>query len=150
MGNLSASNHARKLKKRLRRNHILQAFIEPHTSRQAEKLHQVSRNCYTNAVAELSREGYIKAYGFSDEPYNPIMWQAIKFDYREEGVDYDKEPTKIIVENKPKKPYLGLSEAVYSHNSDHEDLAKKYKAQNKQAREDKKSARVWAGIAEYA
>ena len=150
MNNLSPSNHARKVQKRLRRNHILQAFIEPRTILQAETLHGISRNSYVNAVRELYNEGYIKQAGNSECRYKTIMWQAIKLDYREEGVDYDKEPTKIIVENKPKKPYLGLSEAVYSHNSDHEDLAKKYKAQNKQAREDKKSARVWAGIAEYA
>ena len=150
MNNLSQSNYARKVQKRLRRNYILQAFIEPRTYRQAEALHGISKNGYTNTVRDLVEEGYIKNAGVMEYGHKDIMWQAIKFDYREEGIDYDNPPAKIRAEKIPIVPYVGLEQAHYVHNASHEYLQEKYRAQNKKTREDKKSARVWAGVAEYA
>ena len=143
MKNISPSNHARKVLKRLRRNHILQAFIEPRTYRQVEALYGLSRDAYTNTVRELVDEGYIKNAGVWKKGQKDKLWQAIKFDYREEGIDYDNPPA-IIVEKPPVADYIGLGQAVYSHNINDDHFKDKYKSQVS-----KKSARVWAGIAEY-
>ena len=147
MNNISLTNHARKLKKRIRRNQILQDFREPSTYKQAQA-DGISRSSYTNTVRKLVEEGYIKNAGVLEGGYNDILWQAIKFDYREEGIDYDNTPPKIIEEKIP--PYIGLGQAVYVHNSSHAYLQEKYRAQSKKTREDKKKTRVWPGIVDYA
>ena len=149
MKNISPSNHARKVLKRLRRNHILQAFIEPRTYRQVEALYGLSRDAYTNTVRELLDEGYIKNAGVWKNGQKDKLWQAIKFDYREEGIDYEN-PPKPRAEKPPVAPYIGLGQAVYSHNADSDYFKEKYRDQNKKTRKDKKSARVWAGASEYA
>lgn len=141
--------HAKKLLKRQRRNAILEGFREPKTIQELESLHNKAKNIYTNTVRDLFQNGYLKQVGISEVKGRPIIWQAIKFDYREEGVDYEIEPTVSVRQNLAYKPHEGLSNPVYRHNPDHEHFKTLYRQQNQQARSEYKSAKVWASVAEF-
>lgn len=146
--NFSATIHARKVAKRLRRNYILEGLREPKTIQQLELLHGIKRNLYTSTVFQLLIENYVEKFAISDEKGRATIWKALKFDYCEEGVDYDAPVTVEVPSNKiePEKPYIGLAQAHYIHNSAHSHLAKKYKETERLTTKERKSLRVYAGI----
>ena len=146
---LSAPLLARKIKKRDRYNKILNAMREPITCMQLEKKFNFKTNSMTTIVANFKRDGYVILVGkaSNDTLTNRVnVWQAVKFDYFEEGVDYEyftrleKEEESLSSE-----PPVGLESAVYVHNANHAYFAKKYQEQGQQARREWKSPKVYAG-----
>jgi hypothetical protein len=74
------------------------------------------------------------------------IWQAIKFDYFEEGVDYEyftrlEEEVEVVASKIP----LGLEAKVYRHNAEDAYYRAKYKQQASQARSEYKSPKNYAG-----
>lgn len=147
--NFEAATHARKIRKRERYNKILSGLRKPLTTIKLEILHGVTRNLYSEAIRRLCNEGYIQNMGVSDEKSRPYLWQAIKFDYREEGVDYDRPITAVLQDRTPEKPHTGLEQAHYVHNPNHSYYRKKYNLLDQERRKERKSPKVYAGILDY-
>ena len=132
------SNLTRKRKKRERINKMLDSLRTPKTCQQLEKDLGAERNYFTKQLVALFLTGHVVIVG---RQWKANIWQAIKFDYREDDVDYEIEPTVLVRQ--------GLQQSVYKHNPDHEHFKALYRQQSQQARSEYKSARVWPGVAEF-
>jgi len=145
MINLAAHIHAKKINKRNRFNRILEGLREPKTCQQLEDDLGASRNYFTHSVTMLADAGYVKLIKPRSKFQASNVWQAINFDYREDGIDYDQEPKLFMQQQSPNEPYVGLAAPVYRHNPNHKHFIPKYTEQSQQARREWKSDKVYAG-----
>jgi predicted transcriptional regulator len=141
---------ARKIKKRARYNLILDAMRSPITCAELEASLNLTKNCLTTIVSNLHKEGYVILLRTANKKTyetRGALWQAIKFDYVEVGVDYEyftrlEEKDEVIAS----KPIAGLEAKVYRHNAEDAYYRAKYKQQASQARSEYKSPKNYAGV----
>jgi hypothetical protein len=127
---LSEKQAERKERKYSYRNEILQYFKEPHT------IPEWRAACFTTSnwvVTELSGDGFLKIIG----TVNNGRYKAINI-YKTVIEFYDE---SLVVKKPPKVITFGLL--------DRKDMHEKYRLQNRQAREERKSARVQPNSVNY-
>lgn len=129
----------RKLNKRNRYNKILAQFVEPnYRSRAAKELDMGENGIPHEIIIALALNGCIVQAG---KLMQAQLWQATGKPYFEMGVDYD-----AVKESPPKEE---LPVGHYVHNPDSKENIEKYRAQSKQTRDERKSARVYVGCVQY-
>lgn len=143
MSNLQAHIIQKKRQKRERFNRLLEGLREPRTCQQLEDDLGATRNYFTHAVTMLADYGYVKKVGNIGRTN---IWQAISFDYREDGMDYE---SPISFYQAPTLTPTTLADAVYRHNPD--DFRDKHNDTSALLRRERKSPRVWvSGAQTYA
>ncbi|MES2636652.1 MAG: hypothetical protein V4605_04945 [Pseudomonadota bacterium] len=141
MSNLTRHIHQKKINKRERFNKILEGLREPKTCQQLENMQNATRNYYTHAVRMLADAGYVICVGETIGCNPANIWQAIHFDYREHGIDYDALPD---ADYQPPTPITTLADPVYRHNPDN--YSEAYAETARQMRAHRKSPKVHIGI----
>lgn len=127
------SNLTRKRKKRERINRMLDSLRTPKTCQQLERDLGAERNYFTKQLVALFLTGHVVIVGTQ---WKANIWQAVKFDYREEDIDYEP----VII----KTPINTLADAVYRH--DPERHAQQYKDTSKLVRDNRQYTKIGIGI----
>jgi hypothetical protein len=135
-----------KIKKRDRYNKILEVLREPHTVEQLESILSSNPHSMKTFINNLRLQGYIKVVGVVINQSRAYIWQAVKFEYSEEGVDYNQ-PAMDFVEVTDST--ASLADAHYVHNPNA--YAAKMIETSRQTRAERKSPRVYvSGAQTYA
>lgn len=135
---MTRSIKTRKERKRKRYNIILNVLREPMTLKYLEA-HMNAKNTLYSALAELRRGGFVICVGTNDEGKNCVrLWQAVSFDFRENGMTYDDDDTGDAP---------SLADKIYKHDPDK--MAQKYKDTAAYDRKLRKSARVYVGCSSF-
>ncbi len=113
---LTAHNIQQKMDKRLRYNIILKSMKKPITAKQLERVHKTKNNCLNHLLLDLKDQGYVIRLPKNGHSY---LWQAINFDYREEGIDYDRPADDQERDERLQAHKPSLADPVYVHKPTH-------------------------------